>query len=161
MKQLYSKEAKESLLKIKKSNFKFILSFAFLIVIVLLLTLILATFKTRLIFDIVSSILLTCFSICLAFFIAKAIRIKSLLYDFCYVEEDKGKKVKCKVVRVSKNLVTLPDKLKVYEVEVEFDDGSGKIYSISEMFEPELIEESNYNFVIVSDYIKEYEEYEN
>ena len=88
------------------------------------------------------------------------IKYMSKCCDFCFIENEKGKNVSGKIIRISNELTTLPDKLRVYEIEVIFEDNSGKIFSLSEMFEPEFTLNAKYKLVIVSDYIKGFEKYE-
>ena len=158
MKLLYSKEAKNKLEKIKSNNKIVLLCLSFAMIVLFILSLILASYKTRLPFYIVSSIILGALGIVLTFFVARFVHIKNLVYDFEYIENAESNVINGKVVSISNDLVTLPDKLKVYEVRVEFNDGSGKVLSISEMFEPVLKVGSNYKIEVVSNYIKGFEE---
>lgn len=160
MTSLYSKEAKEQLLKHRKNNMIVLLCLSCFFVLALLLVLILATYKTKLIFDIVGSVLLTLDALFLVYFIAKAVHIKNIYYDFSFIEEKEAKTFIGKVNEYKKELITLPDKSKVYVVNVVFKDETGKNFLISQIFDVDLEKDATYKFRVVSDYVKGYEKYE-
>ena len=125
-------------------------------VIGLVVFLLLSSYKTRLLFSIITSIFETVVILFALFFIFKFNYLKRIYGEYKTLHTTTYKKVHCEILKCSDFITTLPDRSRCYEVLVNIDDKE-VIYYLSEIFNYKDIKEGKALILIASDYIVGYE----
>ena len=148
----YKQEDYEKILKKKKINLIFIISLAVLFASLLVVFIILSTYKTRILFSIIASsveFIVVGFEI---YFIAKYFYLKRIANEYNFLLSSNGEVIVCEVVACSDFLTTLPDKSRCYEVLTKKYDLES-IYYLSEIFSKDDIKPGTCKLTVCSDYI--------
>ncbi len=157
MTSLYKDCYSNQLTKERKQNIVFIWITVTLMVVSILVFLLLANYHNKLLYKILLSVFLVVGSFFLVYLISKFIYIKNLIYEFTSIKNDHGSKIEGIIESIGEKPITLADKSKVYEVYVKYDNESGKLYYLSEIFDVRFEVGKKYKFVVAYDYIKEFE----
>lgn len=153
---LYTQSGLKDIEKLKKQNLILMCLFIGLSIVSLILFIIFATYKMRILFSIISSVTTTALVFTFIFFLFKFLHVKRVFNEYSYLLDTKRNIIKCQVLECSSYLTTLPDKSKCYEVMVSFDSKE-VIYYLSEIFDIKDIKPGTYKLDIFNDYIKGYE----
>ena len=125
-------------------------------VIGLIVFLLISTYKTRLLFSVITSIFETTTILFALFFAFKFNYLKRIYVEYKTLQTTTYKKVHCEILKCSDFITTLPDRSRCYEVLVSIDDKE-VIYYLSEIFNYKDIKEGKALILVASDYIVGYE----
>ena len=156
MTNLYTESGLNEIEKNKKLHlFLMILSIVFAVASLITFTL-LANYKTRTLFSILSSVTVTIFAFFSIYFISKYSHINRLHYEYDYLLKSTNVVIKGEILKCSDFLTTLPDRSQCYEV-LLLEDGKEVIYYLSSLFDITQMQERNVKLIVFQDYIKGYE----
>lgn len=153
---LYTEKGLKDIEKLKKRNLFLMCLFIALSLASLVIFLILASYKTRILFSIISSIVVTSFAFLFIFFLFKFLHFKRIQNEYDTLLNSEKDIIKCEVLECSNYLTTLPDKTRCYEVMV-LKDNKEVVYYLSEIFDISEIKQGECKLLIFSDYIKGYQ----
>ena len=154
MNYLYNESDLNELTRMKKRNLFIFFIFVFLFVASLTIFIVVSSYKTRLLFSILSSVSGFIFVAFMIFFLSKYFYLRRVENEYRTLLESKETIIKCEVLECSEFLTTLPDKSRCYEVLIKKDDKE-TIYYLSELFD--TIKPGKCRLVISYDYIKGYQ----
>lgn len=153
---LYTQSGLKDIEKLKKYNLFLMCLFIGLSIVSFILFIVFATYKTRVLFANLCSIITTVLVFIFIYFLFKHLHIKRIQNEYSYLLDTKRNIIECQIIECSNYLTTLPDKSKCYEVMVSYD-GREVIYYLSEIFDINDIKVGTYKLDIFNDYIKGYE----
>ena len=156
MTYLYNKEGLEQINKEKKTNMFLFILFASLFAVALIVFVVVSSYKTRLLWSILSSVVCSIFIVLFFFFLSKYLYLKRIENEYKTLLETENKKIKCVILTCSDFITTLPDKSRCYEVLIKKDDKE-VIYYLSEIFDREVIKEGQCTIITSFDYLKGYQ----
>ena len=156
MTYLYNDSDLNELTKAKKKNLFLSLMFFILFVISLAVFIVVSSYKTRILYSIISSFVGFGFIVFAIFFLAKFLYLRRIESEYQTLLNGEEAVVKCEILECSDFLTTLPDKSHCYEVLTKKDEKES-IYYLSEIFEREDIKPGKCKLVISYDYIKGYQ----
>lgn len=154
--KLYNDKDLQVIEKKKKLALVFLILSFVLFAIGLTVFLIVSSYKTRLLFSIIASIVETAFVLVGLFFIFKFNYLKRIYVEYKTLQTTAYKKVECEILKCSDFITTLPDRSRCYEVLVSVGDKE-VIYYLSEIFNYKDIKEGKALILVASDYIVGYE----
>ena len=120
--KFYNQEDYQKLLKQKKLNLLFVIGFVILFVLVLVGLIIASSYKTRMLFSIIASVIELIVVVFTLFFTGKYLYLKRLSNEYKVLLESKEDTIKCTVLACSDFLTTLPDKSRCYDYLSEIFD---------------------------------------
>ena len=150
--KFYNQEDYQKLLKQKKLNLLFIIGFAILFVLVLVGLIIASSYKTRMLFSIITSVIELTVVVFILFFIGKYLYLRRISNEYKILLESNPTYINCTILACSDFLTTLPDKSRCYEVLIQKEDKQS-IFYLSEIFDRENIKLENCEISISNDYI--------
>ena len=150
--KFYNQEDYQKLLKQKKINLLFVIGFVILFVLVLTGLIIASSYKTRMLFSIIASVIELIVVVFTLFFTGKYLCLKRLSNEYKVLLESKEDTIKCTVLACSDFLTTLPDKSRCYEVLIQSEDKQS-IFYLSEIFDRDNIKPGLCEISISNDYV--------
>ena len=154
---LYNKKDLEILNKEKTHYRLLIILCSLAIFFSLTLCLILANYENQKLFKIIFASLVTVEACFLIYLTARFIYSKRLVNEYEILLNSDKSKVKVEVLSISKHIITLPDKSRCYEINVN-ENKTKRTYYLSEIFEPSFVIGNKYIFSISFDYITEFKD---
>lgn len=151
--RFYRQEDLNNINKKKKSSLIFVIAFAVTFVITLLVFVIISTYKTRLLFSIISSVIEIIIVIFEIYFIGKYLYLRRISNEYATLLNAKDEIIRCEILSCSDFFTTLPDRSRCYEVLVKKEDEES-IYYLSEIFNRDDIKPGICEVAVSSDYIK-------
>ena len=156
MKYLYNEIDLNKLTKSKKRNLLLMILFFALFVISLVAFLLLSSYKNRILFSILASVIGLCFVLVAIYFVYRFAYLKRLVTEYSTLLGSSGTSVNCEILECSNFLTTLPDKSRCFEVLVKVNDKES-IYYLSEIFDREDFKPGKCKILVSYDYIKGYQ----
>ena len=151
--KFYNQEDYQKLLKQKKLNLLFIIGFVILFVLVLVGLIIASSYKTRMLFSIITSVIELIVVVFALFFIGKYLYLRRISNEYATLLNAKDEIIRCEILSCSDFFTTLPDRSRCYEVLVKKEDEES-IYYLSEIFNRDDIKPGICEVAVSSDYIK-------
>lgn len=155
MAELYNEKDLLNLEKSKKNILILVIAFALLFAISLLVFILVSTYKTRVVFSIISSVICVVFAIFAAFFAFKRAYFKRICNEYNTLLKEETKEIEGEVLECSSFLTTLPDKSRCYEVLFK-TEGKESIFYLSEIFDREELKSGKCKIYVSFDYVKGY-----
>ena len=156
MKYLYNEIDLNKLTMLKKRNLLLMILFFALFVISLVTFLLLSSYKNRILFSTLASVIGLGFVLVAIYFVYRFAYLKRLVTEYSTLLGSEDVSIKCEILECSDFLTTLPDKSHCYEVLVKVNDKEN-IYYLSEIFDREDFKPGKCKVLVSYDYIKGYQ----